>query len=167
MTTSTTPALPPPPPTQSIMNPELVARLTALEKRNTELEHAFTIQNNTTNNLASRIFILEHCDLDFRDLSEIEMKEMLHQRNITTDTRDTPSSSSKQQSVSQSEQPTDDIPTPDDGHISDFDDNDNAHVPKIKPRAEWLKPVPKDERPALPEPDWVIPANDLLEAENN
>ncbi|GKD34149.1 hypothetical protein Tco_1249658, partial [Tanacetum coccineum] len=56
----------------------LVARLTALEKRNTELEHAFTIQNNTTNNLASRIFILEHCDLE--DLSEIEMKEMLHQR---------------------------------------------------------------------------------------
>ncbi|GJZ45054.1 hypothetical protein Tco_0592650 [Tanacetum coccineum] len=51
--------------------------------------------------------------------------------------------------------------------MMDIYDNDNAHVPKIKPRAEWLKPVPEDERPASPEPNWVIPVNDLLEAENN
>ncbi|GKD34150.1 hypothetical protein Tco_1249659 [Tanacetum coccineum] len=70
--------------------------------------------------------------------------------------RDTPSSSSKQQSVSQSEQPTDDIPTPDKGHILDSDYNDNAHVPKIKTRAEWLKLVPEDKRPASPEPNWLL-----------
>ncbi|GJY12492.1 hypothetical protein Tco_0381801 [Tanacetum coccineum] len=245
MTASTTPALPPPPPTQSTTNPELVARLTALEKRNAELEHAFTIQNKTTNNLAFRIFTLEHRDLEyninsyvhetvkenvqialrapllqsFRDLSEIEMKEMLQQRMFksgsfkslpeyvalyealensmdhtdrrkqkkhdsgafasqqppvqtssawtTTNTRDTPSSSSKKQSVSHSEQPTNDIPTPDEGHISDSDDHDNAYVPNIKPRAEWLKLVLDDERPATPEPTWVIPTSYIPDAVNN
>ncbi|GKA96809.1 retrovirus-related pol polyprotein from transposon TNT 1-94 [Tanacetum coccineum] len=106
VTTSTTLALQPPPPTQSLTDPELAAWVTALEKRNAELEQAFTNQNNTTNNLASRIFTLEHRDLEymidnyvretvkenvqialrapllqsFRNLSEIEMKEILHQR---------------------------------------------------------------------------------------
>ncbi|GKD87378.1 hypothetical protein Tco_1358532, partial [Tanacetum coccineum] len=174
VTTSTTLALPPPPPTQSITNPY------------------------------------------FRDLSEIEMKEMIQQRMFksgsykslpeyrpssfsppkdtdqrkrkkqdsgasasqqppvqtsfawtTTDIRDTPSSSSKKQSVSHSEQPTNDIPTPDEGHISDSDDHDNAHVPKIKPRAEWLKPVSDDERPATPEPAWVIPTSHIPDVVNN
>ncbi|GJX96537.1 hypothetical protein Tco_0352335 [Tanacetum coccineum] len=106
VTTPTTLTLPPPPPTQSSTNPELAARVLALEKRNAKLEQAFMNQNKTTNNLASRIFTLEHRDLEyridnyvretvkenvqislrapllqsFRDPSEIEMKEILHQQ---------------------------------------------------------------------------------------
>ncbi|GJT72482.1 reverse transcriptase domain-containing protein [Tanacetum coccineum] len=33
-------------------------------------------------------------------------------------------------------------------------DTDTAHLPKIKTRPDWLKPVPEEERPATPEPDW-------------
>nr|GEX61906.1 retrotransposon protein, putative, Ty1-copia subclass [Tanacetum cinerariifolium] len=101
--TTTILALPPPPPSQSSTNSELAARVAELEKRNTELERVFTIQNKMTNNLASRIFTLDHRDLEykidnyvcklvkeyvqtalrapllqsFQDLSEGEMKEML------------------------------------------------------------------------------------------
>ncbi|GJS18716.1 hypothetical protein Tco_0413188 [Tanacetum coccineum] len=60
----------------------------------------------------------------------------------TTDTRDAPSSSSKQKTASQSEQPIEDIPIPDDH-------------------------VPEEERPETPEPDWAVPLNDLREPENN
>ncbi|GJT31472.1 hypothetical protein Tco_0911747 [Tanacetum coccineum] len=53
----------------------------------------------------------------------------------TSDTKEAPSSSSKQKS--------------------------------IKTRPDWLKPVPEEDRPATPEPDWVIPPNDLPETKNN
>ncbi|GJT47487.1 hypothetical protein Tco_0956202, partial [Tanacetum coccineum] len=46
-------------------------------------------------------------------------------------------------------------------------DNDNAHVPKVKPRAEWLKHVLEEDQPASPKPEWVIPLNELPEFENN
>ncbi|GJU50239.1 hypothetical protein Tco_1219794 [Tanacetum coccineum] len=55
----------------------------------------------------------------------------------------------------------------DDVHILDSEETGAAHLPKVKPRAEWLKPVPEEEGPKTPELDWVIPANDLLEPENN
>ncbi|GKG28973.1 hypothetical protein Tco_0416338, partial [Tanacetum coccineum] len=42
-----------------------------------------------------------------------------------------------------------------------------TYLPKIKTRQDWLKPVPEEETLETPEPDWVIPTNDLLEAENN
>nr|GEZ07199.1 E-beta-farnesene synthase [Tanacetum cinerariifolium]GEZ58266.1 E-beta-farnesene synthase [Tanacetum cinerariifolium] len=106
LSTTTTLAQQPPPPTQSSTYPELVARVVALERRNAELEHAFTVQHKTTKNLASRIITLENhgiqatienyvCEtikekvqialrapllLSFRDISEAEMKEILHQR---------------------------------------------------------------------------------------
>ncbi|GJT54125.1 hypothetical protein Tco_0989179 [Tanacetum coccineum] len=59
-------ALPPPLPSQSAIDSGLAARVAELEKRNAELEHVFTIQNKTTNNLASRIFTLEHRDLEYK-----------------------------------------------------------------------------------------------------
>ncbi|GKB75235.1 hypothetical protein Tco_0942130 [Tanacetum coccineum] len=81
--------------------------------------------------------------------------------------KEAPSSSSKQKSVPHSEQPVEDVPIPDDMNISDSEDTDTAHLPKIKTRPDWLKPVPEEDRPATPEPDWVIPPNDLPETENN
>ncbi|GJW50793.1 hypothetical protein Tco_0092144 [Tanacetum coccineum] len=85
----------------------------------------------------------------------------------TSDTREAPSSSSKQKSVPHSEQPVKDVPIPDDVNISDSEDIDTAHLPKIKTRPHWLKPVPEDDRPKTPELNWIIPPNDLPDAENN
>ncbi|GJR75262.1 hypothetical protein Tco_0087627 [Tanacetum coccineum] len=45
-------------------------------------------------------------------------------------------------------------------------DTDNAHIPKV-PAATWFKPIPEEERPATPEPEWTIPSNDYPEPENN
>ncbi|GJW83274.1 hypothetical protein Tco_0156419 [Tanacetum coccineum] len=41
------------------------------------------------------------------------------------------------------------------------EDTSVAHLPKIKTRSDWLKPVLEEERPETPEPDWVVPLNDL------
>nr|GEX48421.1 hypothetical protein [Tanacetum cinerariifolium] len=85
----------------------------------------------------------------------------------TTDTRDTPSSSSKQQQTSPSGGPTEDVPIPDEVHNSDTEDTENAHLPKITTTADWFRPIPKEERPATPEPEWSIPPNDFPEADNS
>ncbi|GJY14984.1 hypothetical protein Tco_0385406, partial [Tanacetum coccineum] len=85
----------------------------------------------------------------------------------TSDTRKAPSSSSKQQFGPYSEQPVEDILMPDTAHISDSEDTNSAHLPKIKPRPEWFKPILEEDRPTTPEPDWVIPPNELPEPENN
>ncbi|GKG16750.1 hypothetical protein Tco_0361707, partial [Tanacetum coccineum] len=47
------------------------------------------------------------------------------------------------------------------------EDTDAAYLLKIKPRLDWLKPIPEEERPETPEPDWAVPPNDLPELENN
>ncbi|GJX81601.1 hypothetical protein Tco_0331082 [Tanacetum coccineum] len=86
-----------------------------------------------------------------------------------TDTRDAPSSSSKQQSSPHSEQPVEDILMPETANISDSEDTDSedtsfAHLPKIKPMPEWLKPIPEEDRPATPEPAYVIPTSHTPDA---
>ncbi|GJZ18728.1 hypothetical protein Tco_0554851 [Tanacetum coccineum] len=191
----------------------------------------------TTQALSSRVYTLENHDLylkidkyinevvkeavhntlqalnreRFRDLSEIEMKEILHDRMFesgsytshlehttlyealeasvdhenreefneemakshkrrpwkTSDTREAPSSSSKQKFDSLSKQPVDDVPIPDDVHLLDSKDTGVAHHLKIKTRLGWLKPLPEEEAPETLKPDWVIPPNDLPEIENN
>ncbi|GKG57430.1 hypothetical protein Tco_0584856, partial [Tanacetum coccineum] len=42
-----------------------------------------------------------------------------------------------------------------------------APLRKSKPTSEWLKPIPKEDRPKTPEPNWSVPTNDMLEPENN
>ncbi|GJZ29543.1 hypothetical protein Tco_0574190 [Tanacetum coccineum] len=54
----------------------------------------------------------------------------------SSDTRDTPSSSSKQKPDSQSEQPTNDISIPDDMHLSDTKDIGADHLLKIKTKTD-------------------------------
>ncbi|GJU45241.1 hypothetical protein Tco_1202507 [Tanacetum coccineum] len=54
----------------------------------------------------------------------------------------------------------------DEGHVSDLEDTDNAHIPKVS-TTTWFKPIPEGERPATPEPEWTIPPNDFPEPENN
>ncbi|GJY28088.1 hypothetical protein Tco_0403855 [Tanacetum coccineum] len=58
----------------------------------------------------------------------------------TSDTRDAPSSFQ-------------DIPIPDDVHVSNIKDTDAAHLLKIKPRPNWLKPILEEERLKTPELD--------------
>nr|GEY76908.1 hypothetical protein [Tanacetum cinerariifolium] len=78
-----------------------------------------------------------------------------------------PSSSSKQRFVPYFEQPVEDVPIPDDVNILDSDDTDTSHLPKIKTRPNWLKPIQEKDRQETSEPDWIIPQIDLPEAENN
>ncbi|GKA41802.1 hypothetical protein Tco_0734462 [Tanacetum coccineum] len=115
----------------------------------------------------------------FRELPKADMKEILHQRKYfhqrspqslawkKSDTREAHSSSSKQKSDPDSKQPVEDVSMPDTTHPSDSKDTNSAHLQKIKPRPEWLKPILEEYRPATPEPDWSIPTNDLPKPENN
>ncbi|GKF11729.1 hypothetical protein Tco_0049655, partial [Tanacetum coccineum] len=86
-----------------------------------------------------------------------------------TDTRDDVVNSSMPRSDTESEhseQSLDDIPMQDEGHVSDLEDTDNAHIPKVL-TTTWFKSIPEGERPATPKPEWTIPPNDFLEPENN
>ncbi|GJV41193.1 hypothetical protein Tco_1419633 [Tanacetum coccineum] len=83
-----------------------------------------------------------------------------------TDTRDTPLDPSIQRSDHQSEQSSDDNTITDEGHVSDPEDTDNVHIPKV-PAPTWFKPIPEEERPATPELEWTIHSNDYPEPENN
>ncbi|GJY43039.1 hypothetical protein Tco_0431252 [Tanacetum coccineum] len=128
----------------------------------------------------------------FRDLSEEDMKEMLHQRMLETGSYkllpehialyealeasmehppppppDSDLSSSKQQSGPHAEQPVEDIPIQDSDQLSNSEDTDSAHLPETKQRPEWLKPILDDERPAPPEPTWVIPTSHIPDTVNN
>ncbi|GKD75972.1 hypothetical protein Tco_1334254 [Tanacetum coccineum] len=85
----------------------------------------------------------------------------------TSDTIESPSSSSKKKTTSQSEHHVDDIPILDDVHFSDSEDTGAAHLPKIKTRPDWLKPVPEVEALETLEPNWVVPPNDLPKTKNN
>ncbi|GJX14032.1 hypothetical protein Tco_0205790 [Tanacetum coccineum] len=206
----------------------MAERVTALEKKLSELEQNNKNLDNTTRNLGSRVFTLELRDLPhkidetvcenvkeavqialqaplidcFRDLPEADLKEMFHQRMFeidpppplldydlskkkqhdsgasgssqppalqsfswkTSNTRDVPSSSSKQQSSPHSEQPVEDIPMPNTESISDLEDTGYAHLLYIKLMPEWLKLILEDDKPATPEPSWVIPNPSFLDA---
>ncbi|GJW97668.1 hypothetical protein Tco_0179476 [Tanacetum coccineum] len=85
----------------------------------------------------------------------------------TSDTRGALSSSSKQHSGPSSEQQVKDVPMPDTTNLSESEDTDSDLLPKIKPRPEWLKPIPEEVRPKTPKPDWSVPPNHLPEPENN
>ncbi|GJT76134.1 hypothetical protein Tco_1042859 [Tanacetum coccineum] len=106
-TATTTTLLPPPPlPQQRITYPNLATRVSALEKICANFEKKNKLQDKTTQALSSRVYTLENHDLyskidkyvnevvkevvhnalqapirkRFRDLSEFEMKEILHDR---------------------------------------------------------------------------------------
>ncbi|GJY14257.1 hypothetical protein Tco_0383566 [Tanacetum coccineum] len=86
-----------------------------------------------------------------------------------TDTRDAVVDYSMHRSdpeLEHSKQSSDDIPIQDEEHVSDMEDTDNAHIPKVS-TTTWFKPIPDGKRPAMPELEWTIPPNDFLELENN
>ncbi|GJS14431.1 hypothetical protein Tco_0408903 [Tanacetum coccineum] len=75
--------------------------------------------------------------------------------------------SSMQKPASPSVQPIDDNPILEDLHLSESEDTSATHLPKIKTKPVWLKPVPEEDTPKTPKPDWVIPPNYLPKTENN
>ncbi|GKC30382.1 hypothetical protein Tco_1037676 [Tanacetum coccineum] len=52
-------------------------------------------------------------------------------------------------------------------HLLDSKETGADHLPKIKTRLDWLKPILEEETLETPKPDWVVPPNDLPEPENN
>ncbi|GKE69779.1 hypothetical protein Tco_1527851 [Tanacetum coccineum] len=86
-----------------------------------------------------------------------------------TDTRDAGADSSMHRSDPESEhseQSSGDLSKQDKGNVSDMEDTDYAHIPKVSTTA-WFKPIPESEIPATPEPEWTIPPNDFPEPEQN
>ncbi|GJU52531.1 hypothetical protein Tco_1226245 [Tanacetum coccineum] len=89
-----------------------------------------------------------------------------------TDTRDAGADSSMHRSDPESEhseQSSGDLSKQDKGNVSDMEDTDNAHIPKVS-TTTWFKPIPESERPATPEPEWTpppFPPNDFPEPEQN
>ncbi|GKB45040.1 hypothetical protein Tco_0889982 [Tanacetum coccineum] len=161
-TTTTTLPLPPPPQQQSSKDPDLASHVSTLEQFY-DLPHKINQTVNKVVKESVQIALQAPLYECFRDLSKAEMKEILHQQMFenpdqgkkkrhdsdasaphqpqaqmssawkTTDTRDAPSSSSKQKTASQSEQPVEDVLIIDHMHFSDTEDTDAAHLLKIKP----------------------------------
>nr|GEY16447.1 hypothetical protein [Tanacetum cinerariifolium] len=50
-------------------------------------------------------------------------------------------------------------------HFSDDEDSENDHLPKADSRKDWWKPLPKEERPATPEPAWTIPSSNVSDVD--
>ncbi|GKB62682.1 hypothetical protein Tco_0918868 [Tanacetum coccineum] len=120
--TTTTTILPllPPPPTKRMTYPDLDTRFSTLEMRSVDFEQKYKLQDKTIQALRSRPPIQKSSAWK------------------TSDTKEGPFSSSKQKPASQSEQPINDDPIPEDVNLSESEDT-----------------------------DWVIPPNDLPKTKNN
>nr|GEU95150.1 retrovirus-related Pol polyprotein from transposon TNT 1-94 [Tanacetum cinerariifolium] len=79
----------------------------------------------------------------------------------TFNTQETPSSSSRKKLASHPEQPIKDVPITDNMNVSDSEDTNTAHLPKLKTRPHWMILVLEKDRPPTLEPDWVILPNEL------
>ncbi|GJX77668.1 hypothetical protein Tco_0324479 [Tanacetum coccineum] len=42
-------------------------------------------------------------------------------------------------------------------------DTDNAHMPKIPDTTTWFRPIPEEERPASPKPEWAHSSDGIVE----
>ncbi|GJV69529.1 reverse transcriptase domain-containing protein [Tanacetum coccineum] len=232
MTTTTTLPLPPPPQQQSTTDPTIASRVSALEQVCVNFEKRHKLRDKTVQGISSIVFTLELRDLPhnidqtvnevvkeavqtalqaplrerFRDLSETNIKEILHQRMFDSgsykshpdhkalyealevsmdrdnqeELHETLTTSRKRRQddqdslpppptkeSEQSKKKKQDILIPDVEHMSDSEDTGVAHLLNIKTRPDWLKHVPKEDKPETPKPDWVIPPNDPPEPENN
>ncbi|GKC53432.1 hypothetical protein Tco_1076177 [Tanacetum coccineum] len=50
---------------------------------------------------------------------------------------------------------------------SDDEDTENDQKPEVGTRKDWWKPLPKEERPATPEPAWTFLPSNVSDVENN
>nr|GEV34082.1 hypothetical protein [Tanacetum cinerariifolium] len=180
MKTTTLP-LPPPPQQQSTTNPVIASFVSTLEKVCTcaNFDKRHKLQEKTIQGLSSRVFTLKLWDLPhkidqtvnkvvkedvqtdlqaplcerFRDLSEADMKEIIHQQMFESGSY---KSHSDHKALYEALEPSDDIPIPNDIYLTNSEDIGANHLPKNMTRPDWLKPIP-EEKEALetPEPDWI------------
>ncbi|GKA70517.1 hypothetical protein Tco_0776656 [Tanacetum coccineum] len=152
-TTTTTLPLPPPPSQQSTIDPKLAFCVSALEKRSADLEQKTLNQDKTIQALSFRVYTQENHDLYSKIDKQVNevVKEAVHDtlQALLLDRFRELEEFIEEQTKSHSE------------------DTGTGHLSKIKTRLDWLKLVPKEDRPETPEPNWVIHLNDLPEAENN
>ncbi|GKC69785.1 hypothetical protein Tco_1115668 [Tanacetum coccineum] len=170
-TTTTTLPLPPPSPQQSTTVLEIATRVSALEKICANFEKRNKLQDKTTQDISSRVYMLENHDLshpehttlyealeasmDRKNREEFN-EEMVKSRKRCRDDQDPPPPPPKYW-LQNSLQFRNDV------HLSDSEDTDVSHLLKIKTRPDWLKPLPEEEAPKTPEPDWI----DLLNPKGN
>ncbi|GJW17602.1 hypothetical protein Tco_0025038 [Tanacetum coccineum] len=144
---------------QDKMNQALSSRISTLDLR--DLPHKI---NQTVNEVVKEAMHMFESGTYQSQPEHVALYEAL-EASMDRDNRDefleataksqAPSSSSKQKSIPHSEQPIEKVPIPDDVNILDSEETDIAHLPKIKTRPDWLKPIPEEDRPKTPEPDWI------------
>nr|GFA74557.1 hypothetical protein [Tanacetum cinerariifolium] len=76
--------------------------------------------------------------------------ELFMDRKNKEEFKEATTNSSKQKSPSTSKNHVDDVPIPNDVHLSKLEDTDAANFPKIKTRPGLLKPIPEEETPETP-----------------
>ncbi|GKC20104.1 hypothetical protein Tco_1022254, partial [Tanacetum coccineum] len=194
-TTTTTLLLPPPLQQQSTTEPSLASRVLMLEQRCAALEKQRKLQDKTTHckrgcttmcyktsspsSLRDRFKRTSEADMERNSLPwnalEASMEranrdefltEKDKSRKIHCDDQE-PLLPLPDSDLSKKKRHDSNVPIPDDMNISNSEDTDATHLPKIKTKPDWLKPILEEDRPSYPEPDWVIPLNDLPKTENN
>ncbi|GJY36624.1 hypothetical protein Tco_0422002 [Tanacetum coccineum] len=167
-TKTTTLPLQPLPQQQSSSDPDLASRVLALETICANFEKRYKLKDKTVQGLLSMIFISQPEHVALYKALEASMKrdnrgKLLAEndklRKRRRDDQDPPLPPTKESEQSKKKKQ--------DSDALDSEDTGVSHLPKIKTKPNWLKPIPKEDRPETPEPDWVIPPNDLPEPENN
>ncbi|GJR97426.1 hypothetical protein Tco_0269600 [Tanacetum coccineum] len=196
---------------QSTTDSKLATRVSALEKICANFKKKNKLHDMTTQALSSRVYTLENHDLyskiekyvnevvkeavhnalqnptheHFRDLSEFEMKEILHDRMFESGSyrshlehttlyealeasmdRKNKEKFNEEMEKSRKRRRDDQDPLPPPKY-SDQSKKKRHDSDSLASKQPLLKPVPKEDIPETPEPDWVIPPIDLPETENN
>ncbi|GJU02821.1 hypothetical protein Tco_1113159 [Tanacetum coccineum] len=177
-TTTRTTTLPPPPPPQQQSTTDLVivARVSALEqicanfkKKNKYINENVkeAIQNALKappEHTALYDALEASIDRDNRqEFIDETAKSCKRHRNdqdpLSPPSKDLDKSKKKRHdsdaSASQQTQPINDVSIPDYVHLLDSEDSGVYHLPKIKTRPDWLKPIPEEEKSKTLEPDWI------------
>ncbi|GJS59103.1 hypothetical protein Tco_0653887 [Tanacetum coccineum] len=105
--------------------------------------------------------------IDDEDVIDREVADTVKDHKRKHDSDDDDDNEGPLARLNQDEQPTEEIPSPNDMHVSDPEDIDNAHIPKVPTTTTWFRPLPEEERPASPEPEWIIPRSELPKVDNN
>ncbi|GJR95422.1 hypothetical protein Tco_0267596 [Tanacetum coccineum] len=131
-----------------------------------EILHQWMFENGSYKSHPEHKALYEALEVSMdRDNQEALHETLTTSRKRHQDEQDPPSRPPKRSD--QSNKMRHDSDASDDMHLSDSEDIGADHLPKIKTRPNWLKPIPEEETPDTPEPDWVVPLNDLPEPENN
>nr|GEZ22828.1 hypothetical protein [Tanacetum cinerariifolium] len=163
-TTTTSRPLPPPLPQQSTSDSELAARVTTLEQKLADMKeilHQRMFESGSCKSLPEHVALYEalEASMDRANRGEFFAEKDKSWKRCH-DNQDPPPPLPDSDLI-------EDVPITDNVKVSDSEDTDTTHLPKLKSRPDWMKHVPEEDRPATLEPDWIIPPNKLSELENN